>query len=70
MNIEARHRTKHNRIFPVEITISHLNFNGKEYQCAFARDISDRKQIERTLRERQGEFRWVFEKGQAISTEE
>ncbi len=57
LNIEARHRTKHNRIFPVEITISHLNFNGKEYQCAFARDISDRKQIERTLRERQGEFR-------------
>ncbi|WP_072718431.1 MULTISPECIES: PAS domain-containing protein [Planktothrix] len=57
LNIEARHRTKHNRVFPVEITISHLNFNGKEYQCAFARDISDRKQIERTLRERQGEFR-------------
>lgn len=57
LNIEARHRTKHNRLFPVEITISHLNFNGKEYQCAFARDISDRKQIERTLRERQGEFR-------------
>jgi|GEM_PF-1149976 PAS domain S-box len=57
LNIEARHRTKHNRIFPVEIMINHLNFNGKEYQCAFARDISDRKQIERALRERQGEFR-------------
>ncbi|SKB12736.1 PAS/PAC sensor signal transduction histidine kinase [Planktothrix sp. PCC 11201] len=57
LNIEARHRTKHNRIFPVEIMINHLNFNGREYQCAFARDISDRKQIERTLRERQGEYR-------------
>ncbi|MGL4501469.1 MAG: PAS domain-containing protein, partial [Planktothrix sp.] len=57
LNIEARHRTKHNRIFPVEIMINHLNFNGREYQCAFARDISDRKQIERKLRERQGEYR-------------
>lgn len=57
LNIEARHRTKHNRLFPVEIMINHLNFNGKEYECAFARDISDRKAIERSLRERQGEFR-------------
>ncbi|WP_083618598.1 PAS domain-containing protein [Planktothrix paucivesiculata] len=57
LNIEARHCTKHNRIFPVEIMINHLNFNGREYQCAFARDISDRKQIERKLRERQGEYR-------------
>ncbi len=57
LNIEARHRTKHNRIFPVEIMINHLNFNGKEYECAFVRDISERKEIERSLRERQGEFR-------------
>lgn len=56
VNIEVHHRTKHNRIFPVEITINHLTFNGKEYQCAFARDISERKQVEEALRERQEEF--------------
>ncbi len=57
INIEVHHITKYGRIFPVEITIDHLQFNGKEYQCAFARDISDRKRIEAALREREQEFR-------------
>ncbi len=57
VNIEVHHITKYGRIFPVEITIDHLEFNGKEYQCAFARDISERKQIEAALRERELEFR-------------
>ncbi|MCC3489872.1 MAG: PAS domain S-box protein [Microcoleus sp. PH2017_25_DOB_D_A] len=57
VNIEVHHSTKYGRIFPVEITIDHWQFNGKEYQCAFARDISDRKRIEAALREREQEFR-------------
>jgi two-component system, NtrC family, sensor kinase len=57
VNIEVHHLTKYGRIFPVEITIDHLQFNGKEYQCAFARDISERKRIEAALREREQEFR-------------
>ena len=57
VNIEVHHITKYGRIFPVEITIDHLEFNGKEYQCAFARDISDRKRIVAALREREQEFR-------------
>jgi len=57
VNIEVHHLTKYGRIFPVEITINHLEFNGKEYQCAFARDISERKRIEAALREREEEFR-------------
>ena len=57
VNIEVHHLTKYGRVFPVEITIDHLEFNGKEYQCAFARDISERKRIEAALREREEEFR-------------
>jgi two-component system, NtrC family, sensor kinase len=57
VNIEVHHITKYGRIFPVEITINHLEFNDKEYQCAFARDISDRKRIEAALQEREQEFR-------------
>ncbi|MEG4571930.1 PAS domain S-box protein [Microcoleus sp. N3A4] len=57
VNIEVHHLTKYGRIFPVEITIDHLEFNGKEYQCAFARDITERKRIEAALREREQEFR-------------
>jgi PAS domain S-box-containing protein len=57
LKIEAHHRTKNNQLFPVEITINHLQFNGKEYHCAFARDISDRKKAEAALRQKQEEFK-------------
>ncbi len=50
LKIEAYHFNKHNYKFPVEITLNHLEFKGKEYQCAFARDISDRKKVETALR--------------------
>lgn len=56
LSVESYHRTKHNQLFPVEITISHLEFNGEEYQCTFVRDISDRKLIDRMLRQKQHEF--------------
>ncbi len=47
--IESHHRTKDGRIFPVEISVNYLEFGGKEYNCAFARDISERKQIEKAI---------------------
>ncbi len=56
LKIEAHHRTRNNRVFPVEITINHLQFNGKEYHCAFARDISDRKKAETALQQKQEEY--------------
>lgn len=48
---ESRHRTKDGRIFPVEITVNYIEFDGKEYNYAFAHDISGRKQMEKMLRE-------------------
>ena len=45
-SFESHHRTKHGRIFPVEITVNYMEFEGKEYNCAFARDITKRKQAE------------------------
>ncbi|MFH1726601.1 MAG: PAS domain S-box protein [Elusimicrobiota bacterium] len=44
--IESVHRSKDGRVFPVEITVNHVKFAGKEYNCAFARDITERKQAE------------------------
>ncbi|TKJ36968.1 MAG: hypothetical protein CEE38_08660 [Planctomycetes bacterium B3_Pla] len=44
--IESVHRAKDGRTFPVEITINYLNYGGKEYNCAFARDITDRRETE------------------------
>lgn len=49
VRLESSHRTKEGTIFPVEITISYFKVNGKEYNCIFARDISDRKRVEAQL---------------------
>jgi len=39
---ESRHRAKDGRIIPVEVTVNYVEFDGKEYNCASARDISKR----------------------------
>lgn len=46
---ESQHRTKDGILFPVEISINYLEFEGKQYNCAFARDITERKRSEETL---------------------
>ena len=48
MTFETQHQTKQGRVFPVEITANYLEFNGKEYSFAFARDITERKRAERS----------------------
>ncbi|MGB3533048.1 MAG: PAS domain-containing protein [Microcoleaceae cyanobacterium] len=58
LKIETRCCTQHKRPLPVEMTISHLKTpNSQEYQCIIIRDLSDHKQIERALRQRQNELR-------------
>jgi two-component system cell cycle sensor histidine kinase/response regulator CckA len=48
---ETTHRTKAGHLLPVEIAANFLEFDGKEYSCAFARDITDRRQLELRLRQ-------------------
>ena len=47
---ESLHRTKSGRTFPVSVMANYLRFRGEEYNCAFAVDISDRKQAEEQRR--------------------
>ncbi len=44
--VESQYRTKPGGVYPVEITVNYIEFEGKEYNCAFARDISERKKAE------------------------
>lgn len=44
--IETSHRSKDGRRIPIEINVKHLSFEGREYHCAFVRDITDRKRAE------------------------
>ncbi|HEY9670406.1 MAG TPA: PAS domain S-box protein [Waterburya sp.] len=43
---ESTSRAKDGRIFPIELSINYLEFNGQEYNCVFVRDISKRKKAE------------------------
>ncbi len=61
LTIETKHRTKDGRIIPVEIMANYLSFGGRELDCAFARDISQRKQTEEALQASEERFRGLVE---------
>lgn len=48
---ESTHYTKTGQAIAVEITLSHLEYNHREYGCAVVRDIRDRKQTEIALQQ-------------------
>ncbi|MBP0020456.1 MAG: PAS domain S-box protein [Cyanobacteria bacterium SBLK] len=64
---ESYHRHKDGRIFPVEIVKVYLDWYGEESAFCFVRDISDRKQAERVLKESEEKYRNLQEgSGDAI----
>jgi len=46
---ESVHRRKDGSQFPVEIVSTYVRFEGKEFNCGFARDITERKRAESAL---------------------
>lgn len=53
LTFETRHRSKDGRIFPVELTANYFEYEGRPYNLAMARDITERKQFEDDLRVRE-----------------
>ncbi|MBU7584620.1 MAG: AAA family ATPase [Nostoc sp. TH1S01] len=53
---ESYHRHKNGQIFPVEVTVNYVEFNGKAYNFAFSRNISDRKQAETAIKQKSQEL--------------
>jgi PAS domain S-box-containing protein len=47
---ESVHRRKDGSTYPVEIVSTYVKFGGKEYNCGFARDITDRKRAAEDMR--------------------
>ncbi|HLA82188.1 MAG TPA: PAS domain S-box protein, partial [Thermoleophilia bacterium] len=50
VTFESFHRTKAGELFPVEVVINYVCHDGREYNFAYARDISRRKEAEQSLR--------------------
>lgn len=57
MVIETVHRAKNGRLIPVEVSVNHLAYEGKENHCVFVRDITERMQAETTLRQSEERYR-------------
>ena len=64
---ESRHRRKDGSLFPVEVAVNHLRFEDREYECAFARDITERKRSEAALRESEAALRRNHEEMRALA---
>ena len=46
---ESAHRAKDGRLIPVELTANYIEFDGKEYNCVYAHDITARKRNEELI---------------------
>ncbi|MFQ5591778.1 MAG: PAS domain S-box protein [Phycisphaerae bacterium] len=57
LSFESHHRKKDGETFCVEILANFLEFNGQEYNIAFALDMSERQRVEKALRESEERFR-------------
>lgn len=60
LTFEARVTRKNGQDVTIELSIVFLNFDGHEYECGFARDISRRKKFEETLLESETKYREIF----------
>ncbi len=60
MTFETLHQTKSGKIFPVEVSASRIDFDGKTYLQGISRDISSRKEFENKLIESEEKFKSVF----------
>jgi PAS domain S-box-containing protein len=49
ITIETKHKTKNGKIIPVEVSANYIKFGDVELDCAFIRDVSERKKAEYEL---------------------
>ncbi|MBN2733263.1 MAG: PAS domain S-box protein [Methanomicrobiaceae archaeon] len=50
LSFETEVIRKNNRSIIIELSVAFLNFEGQDYECGFARDITDRKNAENALK--------------------
>ncbi|KAA3664745.1 MAG: PAS domain S-box protein [Chloroflexi bacterium] len=60
MIMEAVHKTKDGRPFPVEMRAYFIELDGEPTVFSIARDITERKQAEKALKESDAKYRYLF----------
>ncbi len=61
MQFESDFRKKDGSLYPVEAVANHVQLNGKDYLCAFVRDITERRMAELNLNKSEKRYRSLFE---------
>lgn len=61
LTVHTRHRDKWGRVFPVEICANIVEHDGRAYNMALVRDISEQEQARLALQRREQEFRALVE---------
>jgi PAS domain S-box-containing protein len=61
VGFETFHLTRDGRVYPVEIQSNYLEFEGKDYSCAFSLDITERKRAEEAIHQSEEKFRVLCE---------
>lgn len=66
LQMESMHYTKDGRVFPVEISLSYLEFEDIQYLFSFVRDVTERRNSEEALRKYTNELKHSNEMQQAL----
>ena len=53
ITFENQHKSNDGRVFPVEVTANYVEFDGQEFMFAFARDLTEKRELESQLRQAQ-----------------
>jgi PAS domain S-box-containing protein len=61
LTFETIHMRKDKSTFPIELSSRGVTIEGRKYYQTIGRDITDRKRIEKTLKESEDRFRKIFE---------
>lgn len=60
-SFESYHRAKDGRLIPIEVNVNFLIYHGREWHCAFVRDITERQRAESVLRQSEERFHFAIE---------
>ncbi|HPQ71034.1 MAG TPA: PAS domain S-box protein [bacterium] len=66
LSFESRHVKKDGTVFPVEVNTNYFSFDDQFFAIAFDRNISDRKQVEAVLREKEKRYQLLVQNSNDI----